>query len=67
MRGWIKGGGGSKKNFLAQNHTPPLFYTHGDFSKVIQPPKMVLFCKIEDYKNGGHSGFINCDTLNFCV
>ena len=67
MRGWIKGGEGSKKKFLAQNHTPPLFFTRGNFSKVIQPPQMVLFCKIRNYKSNMYSGFINGGTLNFCV
>ena len=56
-----------KFRFLADNHTPPLFYTHGDFSKVIQSPKMVLFCKIRDYKTIVCIGFINSGTLNFCV
>jgi len=28
---------------------------------------MVLFCKIGDYKSNMYSGFINSDTLNFCV
>ena len=39
MRGWIKGGEGSKKKFLAQNHTPNSLNTRADFSKVIQPPQ----------------------------
>nr|DAS08202.1 MAG TPA: hypothetical protein [Caudoviricetes sp.] len=52
---------------MADNHTPPLFSSHGDFSKVIQSPKMVLFCKIRDYKSNMYSGFINSGTLNFCV
>ena len=28
---------------------------------------MVLFCKIGDYKTIVYIGFINSDTLNFCV
>nr|DAN16470.1 MAG TPA: hypothetical protein [Caudoviricetes sp.] len=52
---------------MEDNHTASSFLSRPDFSKVIQPPQMVLFCKIGDYKNGTHSGFINGGTLNFCV
>ena len=34
-----RGGGRGKKNHLEDNHTPPLFFTRADFSKVIQPLK----------------------------
>ena len=34
-----RGGVGSKKNHLEDNHTPPISYTRADFSKVIQPLK----------------------------
>ena len=36
---FIDRGGGVKKNHLEDNHTPPLFYTRADFSKVILYPQ----------------------------